>query len=290
MDNKKLEKLSTNQENTWCPGCLNNKILLASQKAVAELASGGQIKLKNVTLISGIGCHAKIYDYFNINAFYSIHGRVLPTANGIKLANPELTVIGFGGDGDTYAEGTSHFIHSCRYNIDITMIVHNNQVFALTTGQATPTSEKGFKGGSTPEGNNERALNPIALALISGASFVARGYAMDTESLKDLIKQGILHKGFSFIDVLQPCLTFHNTIPYISKHIYYLNKSNHDSTDFRQALQKAQEWNYSLEEKARIPIGIFYQNEKIIQHSLPKKPYWKVKRRRNWQRILNEFR
>jgi 2-oxoglutarate ferredoxin oxidoreductase subunit beta len=195
------KKLATKEEITWCPGCSNFNILRAFREAAGELIENNKIKAKNITTVTGIGCSSKIYDYINSNGFYGIHGRVLPVCLGIKVGNSELTVVGFAGDGDTYAEGISHFVHACRYNANLTMVVHDNQVFSLTTGQATPTSEEGFVNGSTPLGVKEKPLNPIALALASGASFVARGYALDVYHLKNLMKQAISHKGFAFIDV-----------------------------------------------------------------------------------------
>jgi len=289
----KIQELDTKIENTWCPGCTNNGILLATKQAIINLVNKKKIKLKNVVDVTGIGCHAKIYDYLNINGFYSIHGRVLPTMLGIKVGNPSLTVIGFGGDGDTYAEGIAHFVHACRYNTDMTMIVHNNQVFALTTGQATPTTEIGFKDGSTPLGTKEKPLNPIALALVSGATFVARGYALDPNHLSTIIEQGILHKGFAFIDVLQPCITYHNTIPYFIKRIYKLDKNNHTPSNFEKAWAKAKEWDYSFRNNRKVPIGIFYKIKKPtfeMQRSQLKKPWYTIKRRINWKKIINEFR
>ena len=285
-----INQLSTKEENTWCPGCLNNGILSASKKAIFELAEAKKIKIKNTVAVTGIGCHAKIYDYLNLNGFYSIHGRVLPTALGIKVANPELTVIGFGGDGDTYAEGTAHFIHACRYNADITMVVHDNQVFALTTGQATPTTEEGYVDGSTPFGKKNPALNPIAVALASGASFVARGYAGDVDYLSVIMKEAILHKGFSFIEVLQPCITFHNAIPYFVQHIYKLSDDkSYRSDDFDSAFKKALEWDYSFSPEKRVPIGIFYKVDKRT-YPLCKTPYWKVRRRMNWKKEISIFK
>ena len=184
MSQTKIQNLNTKEENTWCPGCPNFGILQASKEALTDLIKENKVKAKDITIVTGIGCHAKIFDYLNVNSFYGIHGRVLPICLGINVSNPELTVIGFGGDGDTYAEGISHLVHTCRHNPDLTMIVHNNQVFSLTIGQATPTSEKGFISGSTPLGIKEQPLNPLALALISGASFVARGYALEIGHLK----------------------------------------------------------------------------------------------------------
>jgi len=287
----KPDNFSTKEEITWCPGCTNYGILEASKKALAELVKERKIKAKDITIVTGIGCHAKIYDYLNTNAYYSIHGRILPTLIGIKMGNPQLTVIGFGGDGDTYAEGISHFIHTCRYNANLTMLVHDNQVFALTTGQVTPTSEKGFKGPSTPLGENTRPLNPILLALVSGATFIARGYALDVPHLKDIIKRAILHKGFSLIDILQPCIAFHNVIPYFQKHIYKLKNCN--DSDLGEAIKKAKEWDYNFDEKSKIPIGVFYDVQKqTFGEGFPqlKNPWYRVKRNLDSKKILEEFK
>ena len=287
----KPQYFDTKEEITWCPGCSNFGILRAFKEAAVELVNKGKIKAQNITTVTGIGCSSKIYDYIKSNGFYGIHGRVLPVCLGIKVANPKLTVVGFGGDGDTYAEGTAHFVHACRYNADLAMIVHDNQVFSLTTGQATPTSEKGFVDGSTPLGVKEKPLNPITLALASGASFVARGYAQDIPHLKNLMKQAIEHKGFAFIDVLQPCLIFHNVIPFFRKHIYKLDKK-HTISSFKKALAKAQEWDYCLKDDARIPIGIFYSKKRpIFENQWPqlKKPWYTIERKANWEEITSEF-
>ena len=289
----KAENLKTKEEITWCPGCPDNGILSAAREAMADLVNEGKIQAKDVVIVTGIGCHAKIYDYINVNGFYGIHGRVLPVCLGTKISNRQLTVIGFGGDGDTYAEGISHFIHASRYNTDITMIVHNNQVFSLTTGQATPTSEKGFTGSSTPFGVAETPLNPIAMALESQASFVARGYALDILHLKNLIKEAINHKGFSFIDVLQPCIIFHNVIPYFQKNIYKIGSQNHDSKNLREALKKSKEWDYGFDKDKRVPIGVFYKKERaIFEDQWPhfKKPWHTVKRKIEWKAVTNEFK
>ncbi|RLG16549.1 2-oxoacid:ferredoxin oxidoreductase subunit beta, partial [Nanoarchaeota archaeon] len=226
-----------------------------------------------------------------LSGFYSIHGRVLPTALGIKVGNPRLTVIGFGGDGDTYAEGISHFIHACRYNVDMTMIVHNNQVFALTTGQATPTTEEGFKGKSTPLGVFEKPLNPIVLALLSGATFVARGYALYVDHLKKLIKEGIKHKGFALIDVLQPCITFHDIRDWLEKRMYKLEKKGHDPKSFEKAMKRALEWDYNLERGNKVPIGIFYRaREKTYEEHWPQLRAWyKYERKIRVREVLKEF-
>ena len=282
--------LDTKEEITWCPGCPNYGILKTFKEAIAELVGNKKIQLKDTAIVTGIGCHAKSYDYVNLNGFYGIHGRVLPICLGMKLGNPQLTVVGFGGDGDTYAEGMSHFIHAGRHNADFTMIVHNNQVFSLTTGQATPTSEEGFIGASTPGGNIEKPLNPIILALESQASFVARSYALDSAHLKDTIIKAVEHKGFSFIDVLQPCLIFHNAIPYFQKNIYKIEE-NHDLTDLRAALEKAREWDYSFDREKKVAIGVFYKSERpTFEEKLQlKNPWYKVERKIDWKNIIKEF-
>ncbi len=283
-----LKDLNTPVPNTWCPGCGNFGILTAVKQAIVELVNEGFAEKRQFTLVSGIGCHAKIYDYININGFYSIHGRVLPTALGIKVSNPELIVLGFGGDGDTYAEGIAHFVHACRYNVDMTMIAHNNQVFALTTGQATPTTERGFKGKSTPLGTFEQPLNPIALAIVSGATFVAREFALDVQHLKETVKAAVKHKGFAFIDVLQPCVSYHNMAEFVRTHAYRLEDVGHNPRDYSEALKKALEWDYEYKEDARIPLGIFYITERETYESVwpATRPFYKVRREPDIEKIL----
>jgi 2-oxoglutarate ferredoxin oxidoreductase subunit beta len=266
------KKLDTYAQNTWCPGCGNFGILASVKKALTDLEIDG-LDLTKVAIVSGIGCHAKIVDYINVNSFYSIHGRVPPPMTGIKLANPDLTVIGYAGDGDAYGEGIEHLIFSAKRNIDMTFIVHNNRVYGLTTGQFTPTSPPGFKGRSTPEGSSEDPLNPIELMLSSGATFVARGYTKNMKHLQSLIKTAINHKGFSFIDVLQPCFTFFNTYDYYNERVYEFNEQDHDASDRNAAFVRAREWSYG--EGERIPIGIFYQvnkptyEEKLLAGRIP---------------------
>lgn len=288
----KIEELNTKEEKTWCPGCPNNGILLAVKQAITNLVNHNEIKVKDVVAITGIGCHAKMYDYLNVNGFYSLHGRVLPPAFGIRVANPQLTVIGFGGDGDTYAEGMEHFVHSCHYNVDMTMLVHNNQVFALTTGQATPVSERGFKGKSTPLGVGEKPINPLSLALVSGATFVARGYALDVNHLTKLIEEAIKHKGFSFIDILQPCIAFHNTTSYFKQHIYKLEECGHNPSNYEEAFKKAREWDYCFED-GKVPIGIFYKSERAsyeTQWPQLKKPWYLLERNPDWKKLVDKFK
>ena len=254
-----VKELGTYAQQTWCPGCGNFGILTSIKKALTDLEEGG-LDLHNVAIVSGIGCHAKITDYINVNSFYSIHGRVPPPMTGIKLANPDLTVIGFAGDGDAYGEGVEHLIFAAKRNLDLTFIVHDNRVYGLTTGQFTPTSPPGFRGRSTPQGSPESPLNPIELLLSAGATFVARGYAKNTKHLQGLIKAAVNHKGFSFIDVLQPCFSFFNTYDFYNERVYEFSADDHDVSDRKAAFAKAAEWGYGEAEK--IPIGIFYQVEK----------------------------
>jgi 2-oxoglutarate ferredoxin oxidoreductase subunit beta len=257
-----VEELKTYAKNTWCPGCGNFAIELAVKQVFAELINEGKIKRENIVILSGIGCHAKISDYINVNSFYSLHGRVPAPATGIKLANPELIVVGFAGDGDAYGEGLDHLIFAAKRNSDITMIIHNNRVYGLTTGQFTPTSPKDFKGRSTPKGSPEEPFNPIELMLASGATFVARTFAGNLQHMKAVIKEAILHKGFAFVDVLQPCITFYNTYEFYRERVYDLQEEGHDASDFEAAMRKAREWNYMNGEANRIPIGIFYKIQK----------------------------
>ncbi len=259
-----INKLDTYAENTWCPGCGNFGILSALKRALTQAFDSGLAK-KDVVLVSGIGCHAKIVDYVDVNSFYSLHGRVLPPATGIKVANPGLTVIGHAGDGDAYGEGISHLVFAAKRNIDVTLIVHNNRVYGLTTGQFTPTSPEGFKGRSTPSGSPEPPLNPLGLMLASGATFVARGYAGKVEHLKALILKAMEHKGFSFIDVLQPCYTFFNTYSYYNELVYEIDEKKSNLKDKKLAMELATKWNYQQDDSP-IPIGIFFKEQQPTFH------------------------
>jgi 2-oxoglutarate ferredoxin oxidoreductase subunit beta len=246
--------LNTPMKISWCPGCGNFGILSALKSALAELG----LEREQVVIVSGIGCHGKTSDYVNVNTFHGIHGRVLPLATGIKLANPDLTVIGFSGDADCYDEGWDHFCHTVRRNVDVTLIVHNNMILGLTTGQTTATSQTGFRTKSTPFGSITAPLNPIAHALISNGTFVARGFAGDPKHLTSLIMEAIKHRGFNYIDVFQPCVTFNylNTYEWFRQRVYKLEESGHDYADRKMALEKSFEWG------DRIPIGIFYKEER----------------------------
>jgi len=249
-----LKDLQTPEKNTWCPGCGNFGILMAFKSALVQLG----LEREQVLLVSGIGCHGKMVNHVNINGFHGIHGRVLPLATGIKLANPTLTVVGFAGDADCYDEGWEHFTHAIRRNIDIALIVHNNMVLGLTTGQATATSQQGFKTKSTPFGSIPLPLNPIAHALVSNGTFVARGYAGDMKHLTGLMVEALKHRGFAYLDVFQPCVTFNylNTYDWFKERLYKLEEEGHNYTDRQRALEKSFEWG------DRIPIGIFYREER----------------------------
>ncbi len=246
----------------WCPGCGNFGILRALNRALVEL----EIEPHRVLLVSGIGQAGKLPHYTRGNVFNSLHGRPVPPAIGAKIANPELVVIVVSGDGDGYGEGGNHFIHAARRNNDITYLVHNNQVYGLTKGQASPTSDFGFVTKTTPYGAVS-PLNPITLAIVSGASFVSRSFAGDTDHLSYLIKQGITHRGFALIDILQPCVSFNhkNTFSWYRERIYKLeDEHGYDPSDKKLALEKAQEWG------ERIPIGIIYREElPVYEDQLP---------------------
>jgi 2-oxoglutarate ferredoxin oxidoreductase subunit beta len=253
----KTKDLATTAPNTWCPGCGNFAILNAIKPVLADLDEEGLVAIENVVLVSGIGCHAKIVDYVNANSFYTIHGRTIPVATGIKLANPDLTVICFAGDGDAYAEGLDHLIFAAKRNVDITSIIHDNRVYGLTTGQYTPTSPSGFLGRSTPAGLEVPPINPLEIVFASGGSFIARGYSHGIELLKDVFREAILHRGFSFVDVLQVCATFFNLYDRYNERVYTLEE--HDPRDRARAEEKMREWDYNSD--GQIPLGIFYREE-----------------------------
>lgn len=235
----------------WCPGCGNFALLSALKKALAELA----IRPQDLVIASGIGQAAKLPHYLKSNFFNGLHGRALPPATAIKAANPGLVVIAEGGDGDMYGEGGNHFLHAIRRNPDITNIVHNNMVYALTKGQASPTSQPGFKTPVQVEGVFEGQFNPVATAVALEASFVARANAADIEQTKEILKRAIQHKGYSLVDIFQPCVTFNkiNTFQWFKEHTYYLEEG-YDPRDRLAAFKK------SLETE-KFPLGVLYVND-----------------------------
>ncbi len=252
----------TGLTSAWCPACGNFGILNAVRKALVELG----VEPHQVLMISGIGQAGKLPHYIRCNIFNSLHGRPVPSAIGAKIANPDLVVIAVSGDGDAYGEGGNHFIHAMRRNHDITYLVHNNQVYGLTKGQASPTSDVGFVTKTTPYGA-ATPMNPIALAIAAGAGFVSRGFAGDVKHLTSLIKTGITHKGFALIDILQPCVVFNykNTYSWYRERVYKLEEeSDYNPGDKLAALAKAQEW------VDRIPIGVIYREERpTFEEQLP---------------------
>ncbi len=247
--------LQTTSKITWCPGCPNSQILVAFRKVVTDLVSENKLKAENIVCAVGIGCHGKISDYLNLNTFTALHGRPIPVMSGIKMANPDLCVIGFSGDGDSFSEGIEHLIHAARRNSDIKLLIHDNQVFALTTGQATALSPKGFKGKSTPGGKIEEPLNPLSIVLTAGATFVARTYAGDIVGTEKIMKAAIAHKGFAFVDIIQPCITFFDTRDYFKDKLYWLAEGN-PRNDLNEAL------NLVTNDDGRVPLGIFYDVSK----------------------------
>jgi 2-oxoglutarate ferredoxin oxidoreductase subunit beta len=238
----------------WCPGCGNFGILTAVRQALVELG----LEPSQVLMVSGIGQAGKFPHYLHSHVLNELHGRPIPAAQAAKIANHELTVIGFSGDGDGYGEGGNHFISAMTRNVDITYLVHNNQVYGLTKGQASPTSDLGFVTKTTPEGAWE-PLRPLALAVACDCSFVARGFSADAEHLSSIIKSGIQNKGFSLIEVLQPCVSFNhqNTYDWYRERVYKLGQ-DYNPGDRINAFAKALEWG------ERIPVGVIYQKKRSV--------------------------
>jgi 2-oxoglutarate ferredoxin oxidoreductase subunit beta len=234
----------------WCPGCGDYGILNVLKKALAEL----DIAPEKLVMVSGIGQAAKIPHYLRTNFFNGLHGRALPPATAIKAANPSMTVIAESGDGDMYGEGGNHFIHTIRRNPGITNIVHNNMVYGLTKGQASPTSQLGFKTPVQVDGVMLEPFNPLAVAIALDAGFVARAFIGDAEKTKEILKKAITHKGYALVDIFQPCVTFNkiNTWQWFKEHTYYLEDS-YNPLDRSAAFKRALETD-------KLPLGIFYVN------------------------------
>ncbi len=250
-----MNELKTDKSIEWCPGCGNFGILDIFIEVLEELVAEGT-PLEKFIIVSGVGNHAKIVDYVNVNSFYSIHGRALPVAEAIKLADPDAKVICFVGDGDSFAEGLDHLIFAAKRNSDITVVVHDNRTYALATGQFTPTSQEEFTGGTMPEGAKEKSFNPLELMLMSGATFIGRGYPIKKDNFKKILKAGIVHKGFSIVDTLQVCVTFNNLYKNYNKNVYEIVDEELDNID--EALRKIRSWNYNDSDEP-VPIGCFYQ-------------------------------
>jgi 2-oxoglutarate/2-oxoacid ferredoxin oxidoreductase subunit beta len=273
----KLANYKTDIHNDWCPGCGDFGILNAIQMALADM----QVPLHRATIFSGIGCSGKTPHFIHTYGIHTLHGRVLPFAQGAKLSNPDLEVLAVGGDGDGLGIGAGHFVSSGRRNVDMVYIIFNNGVYGLTKGQASPTLKLGMKTKSLSQPNVSNSVNPIALALVAGFTFIARGYSYDVRHLKDLIRKAVEHKGLAFLDVLQPCPTYNdintkewfqgldNVDPETGKQMprtYKLEDTEYDgvirepeemNTKIAQVIERSNEWG------SKIPIGIFYQNEHI---------------------------
>lgn len=236
-----MRVLDTYADNTWCPGCGNFAILNAIKAVFRQLVEEGA-RREEFVLVSDIGCSGKIMDYVGVNSFDSLHGRAVATAQGIKLANPDLKVVVHIGDGGAYAEGLEHLVFAAKRNVDITVIVHNNGVYGLTIGQAGPMTPPGYTGRSTPYGSVTTPFNPLELLWTAGASWLGRGYTHGIDLLKDLFRQAILHTGLSVVDTLQVCMTFRNMYQSYNERVYELD--GHDQRDEDQALAKIREWDY----------------------------------------------
>jgi 2-oxoglutarate ferredoxin oxidoreductase subunit beta len=240
-------------ETAWCPGCGNFPILKAVKQALVAMG----IEPHQVLFVSGIGQAAKAPHYLNANFFNGLHGRHLPVSTGAKLVNPDLIVISESGDGCTYGEGGNHFLATLRRNPDITVLVHNNQVYGLTKGQASPTSDEGFVTKAQPEGVKSEPFHPLAVAVAMHAGFAARSFSGMTGHLSEMIQQGIAHRGLALIDILQPCVSLNkvNTFSWYKKRCYEL-PDDYDPTDWETAIRTAMEWG------EKIPVGVIYKNDR----------------------------
>jgi 2-oxoglutarate ferredoxin oxidoreductase subunit beta len=247
----KVKDFASPVKPTWCPGCGDYGIHAALKQALAQVG----LAPHQVLLIGGIGCGSKLPDYTQANGFMTLHGRTLPVATGARLANHGLKVITVHGDGDGMGLGMGHFVHTARRNIGIVDLLQNNQIYGLTKGQYSPTSDAGFVTSTSPDGAFEMAVTPVALALTAGGTFIARGFAGDVKGLASLIARALEHEGYALVDILQPCVTFNrkNTYDWYRERVYYLDETDHDPSDRIAAFQKALEWG------ERIPLGVIYQ-------------------------------
>lgn len=250
----RIKDYESSYKNQWCPGCGNFGILEAMKAALVSL----KIPPEQLLIISGIGQAAKTPHFLKCNMFHALHGRALPLATGAKMANHNLKILVNSGDGDCYGEGGNHFMHAIRRNVDLTLLVHNNKTYGLTKGQASPTSDFGMVTPLQLHGVISESFNPLAVALSLGAGFVARSFSGNMEHLSRLIQEGISHKGFSLIDILQPCVSFNriNTYEWYKKRVYDLFEENYVPDNFEKAMNFARQWD------DKIPIGIIYKEEK----------------------------
>ncbi len=258
-----LDDLKTYCSPTWCPGCGNMGIWGAFKNAAVKENWNNT----NTAMVAGIGCHGHITSFTKLTSFEGLHGRALPVACGLKMFKPQLNVFVFTGDGDCFGEGGNHFLHSARRNHNITVILHDNALYALTTGQTSPLSPHGFITKSTPQGNPDEPINPLALAITAGATFVARAYAGNIPKLTEIIIEANNHQGFSFIDVLQPCVTFNKqfTHQFFQENTYWLD-DKYDATNKLLAYDKSHEFG-----PKQIPLGIFHKVDKPTPENNPNK-------------------
>ena len=278
-------KFDTTATNTWCPGCGNFAILNAVKQTLEEM----KIEPWEAVAVTGIGCHGKFTDYIGVNGIHTIHGRVLPVATAVKLANHELTVLGFAGDGDGMNIGIGHYPHAVRRNVNMTYILHNNLIYGLTTGQTSPTSKKGYVSKTSPRGSWEKAINPLTQAMTSGATFVSRVFAGEYQHFKDVLKQAINHEGFALVDVLQPCVSWNkvNTYQYYRDRVVKLEEVGHNTEDWDLGYLRAEQWG------DKIPIGVFYKSEEPPYEenfpALKKGPLVNQSLQRDMDKLFREF-
>lgn len=272
-------KLRNDTENTWCPGCPNHMIENAFKETIAKFVDSKRYRHGEFAITADVGCHAKIFDYVNVSGIYCLHGRALPTALGMKLGNPNLKVITFAGDGAAYSEGISHLIHAFQNNFDMTYIVHDNQAFSLTTGQATSMTQQGYESKSEPLGVNENPMNPLAIALASGASFIARTNARDTPHMIEVFTKAVNHKGFSFVEVIQDCIIFNLDVNNKDSIMYKIR----DNVNLPMAKKLVDEYNYNAK-LGKLPIGVLYKENRPSLESKWPQLQALMKHKVNWQK------
>jgi len=272
----------------WCPGCGDFTVLAALQKAAANVG----LEPEEMVTVSGVGCSGKISQYMGSYGFHSLHGRSIPVATAVKLANKDLTVVAAGGDGDGYGIGLGHFIHAVRRNIDITYLVMDNHIYGLTTGQTSPTSDKGSKTKTAPGGSTDEPIHPLQMAIMAGAGFVAQGYSGNLKQLTELIEKGMKHKGFSLINIYSPCVTFNkvNTYDFYKQHLIDIDQDEtYDRTNKFAALSK-------IEETEELLTGVIFENtERPAYHELnfPEVPIAKNDlkiTREDWDKLALQFK
>ncbi len=253
-----MQDFNTPEKPQWCPGCGNYAIHIALKQALAELS----LEPHETVIVSGIGCGSKMPHYIRSYGYEGIHGRLLPLAAGIKIANPSLHVIAVGGDGDGYSEGGNHFVHFARENFNINYFVQDNHVYGLTTGQTAPTTPKGMKTKTAPKGNRLEVYRHLPIAMSAGATFVATAFAGDVKHMKEVFKRAIQHKGFSYVNIFQPCVTWDyiGTYEWYKERVYKLEESGHNPKDWHQAWEKA--WEMFRTNYEKIPIGVIYEEER----------------------------